>query len=216
MGRIIDLAGQKFGRLTALSFSHKDRHHKSHWVCNCICGKTKIIAGSSLRRNLTTSCGCFHIEGLKSAYMKKCISEANKRNGMWVGKNNPGYGKVGTLNNSNKKEVRDKIALSKFGSMNPAWKGGIAHEPYCSIFFDKEFKHFITYRDHYTCQYCGITRMLSFKVFGKNLNIHHIDYNKKNCKLNNLITLCQRCNSKANHNRSFWQHLYQCKMATLV
>ena len=37
--------------------------------------------------------------------------------------------------------------------------------------------------------------------FKKILAIHHIDYNKKNNKEENLITLCRSCNVKVNFNR---------------
>jgi len=41
------------------------------------------------------------------------------------------------------------------------------------------------------------------------ITIHHIDYVKKNCHPDNLITLCRSCNSRANKNRDYWQNLYQ-------
>jgi len=41
------------------------------------------------------------------------------------------------------------------------------------------------------------------------LAIHHIDYVKKNCVPENLITLCYSCNSRANYNKGFWKELYQ-------
>jgi 5-methylcytosine-specific restriction endonuclease McrA len=31
-----------------------------------------------------------------------------------------------------------------------------------------------------------------------------IDYNKKNCNPENLITLCNKCHMKTNHNREKW------------
>jgi len=36
------------------------------------------------------------------------------------------------------------------------------------------------------------------------LKRNHIDYNKKNCNPDNLITLCHSCHSKTNHNRNYW------------
>ena len=41
-------------------------------------------------------------------------------------------------------------------------------------------------------------------TYGKVLDVHHIDYNKENCKENNLITLCKQCNLRANKNRDYW------------
>jgi hypothetical protein len=33
---------------------------------------------------------------------------------------------------------------------------------------------------------------------------NHIDYNKKNCNPNNLISLCNSCHSKTNFDRKYW------------
>ena len=94
------------------------------------------------------------------------------------------------------------------GENNSNWKGGISLDEYCPIFSLKEFKNIILERDKHVCQNCGITRMLSLKVYECNLSIHHIDYNKKNCDLFNLITVCKSCNTKANYNREYWKNFY--------
>jgi hypothetical protein len=49
-------------------------------------------------------------------------------------------------------------------------------------------------------------------VIGRTLEVHHIDYNKKNCKEENLITLCKWCNLRANYNRNYWKTYYQNKL----
>jgi len=89
------------------------------------------------------------------------------------------------------------------GSNHPNWKGGISCEPYCDVWLDKEFKESIKERDNYICQNpdCWGT--------SKRLDIHHIDYVKKNCKPNNLITLCRSCNSRANVNRKWHTDWYR-------
>ena len=58
-----NLAGNKFGKLVVLSFSHTDKHHHSNWLCQCKCGNKKIITGLSLKKG-TVSCGCFRIKNL--------------------------------------------------------------------------------------------------------------------------------------------------------
>ncbi len=50
--------------------------------------------------------------------------------------------------------------------------------------------------------------MLSLKVFDRNLSIHHINYNKKDCKPKNIILTCNSCNAKANFNREKWERYY--------
>ena len=56
--------GERFGRLIVVRRDYeeqKKRKSKSaHWVCKCDCGKTVIVAGSSLlRKKGTKSCGCW-------------------------------------------------------------------------------------------------------------------------------------------------------------
>ncbi len=59
---LIDLTGQRFGLLTVIRrdedyISPNDRH-EVQWLCQCDCENIKIVRGSSLKNNLTTSCGC--------------------------------------------------------------------------------------------------------------------------------------------------------------
>ena len=63
MPKLIDLTGNKYGRLTVL---YKDIKRKtnngSYWVCQCDCGKIKSVKSSSLRRGEIESCGCLRNE----------------------------------------------------------------------------------------------------------------------------------------------------------
>jgi hypothetical protein len=54
----LELAGQRFGRLAVLSFSHIARSHDSHWNVRCDCGKEQTMRGADLKRNAIKSCGC--------------------------------------------------------------------------------------------------------------------------------------------------------------
>ncbi len=61
--KFIDLTGKKFGNLTVIkrggNYIGKDGKPKDiKWVCRCACGNIKEIAGTSLKRGITTSCGC--------------------------------------------------------------------------------------------------------------------------------------------------------------
>lgn len=58
MGRkLIDLTGQRFGRLTVISRIENVGHNTS-WLCKCDCGNEKIVSGNNLRNGSTKSCGC--------------------------------------------------------------------------------------------------------------------------------------------------------------
>lgn len=54
-----DLVGQKFGKVSVLSFSHIQKH--AYWNCICECGNTFIACGSYLRMGSTNSCGCIKV-----------------------------------------------------------------------------------------------------------------------------------------------------------
>jgi hypothetical protein len=93
------------------------------------------------------------------------------------------------------------------GSKSSSWIDGRSFEPYTEE-FNSELKELIRKRDDYTCQKCGIKQ----EDYYRKLDIHHIDYNKFNCFEDNLITLCQKCNSEVNFNRDYWQRYFELKI----
>jgi hypothetical protein len=70
MGNVIDIAGVKFGRLTALSISGFNDEGKAMWKCKCDCGRIKTVCGCNLRNGGTKSCGCYQSE-IRSEIRKK-------------------------------------------------------------------------------------------------------------------------------------------------
>jgi hypothetical protein len=56
MRKLLDITGQRFGRLVVVSLRETAR--EAHWQCQCDCGAMHVAAGSALRRGTTTSCGC--------------------------------------------------------------------------------------------------------------------------------------------------------------
>lgn len=71
MGKIIDITGLKFGRLTVVKYSGISRHYAT-WECICDCGRIVTVAGVSLRKGNTTSCGC---------YLKERITQTHRKHG---------------------------------------------------------------------------------------------------------------------------------------
>ena len=65
MGKLEDLTGQRFGRLTVIEHSHSV-NYRHYWLCKCDCGKIKTIRGSHLKSGAIRSCGCLSIEELQS------------------------------------------------------------------------------------------------------------------------------------------------------
>ncbi len=76
----------------------------------------------------------------------------------------------------------------------------------------KRLKDQIRKRDNYTCQNCDMTEEEHIIVLGEVLSVHHIDYNKKNCNKNNLISLCRQCNARVNFNRKYWKEYFEIKI----
>lgn len=125
---------------------------------------------------------------------KKKMSERRKKNPQryWLGKKRD-------------KKTLEKISKNRKGKMmgkdNPSWRGGISYEPY-SVDWTKTLKRSIRERDKYICKNCGEQQTEI------TLAVHHIDYDKKNCNTDNLITLCRRCHAKTNSNRNFWKDYF--------
>jgi hypothetical protein len=59
---VMDLTGQRFGRLQVVELGVRLRKGKTMWVCVCDCGQTKPISANCLRRATTRSCGCLRRE----------------------------------------------------------------------------------------------------------------------------------------------------------
>lgn len=145
---------------------------------------------------------------LSNHIAKRCKSCSNK------GKNNPMYGRKrpdtilrNKLNPPMKNKKRPEHSIIMMGINNPNWQNGIQYLPY-SKEFNKELKLKIRERDNFICQCCGMTEEEHIKEFNRSLTIHHIDYNKQNCKEENLISLCNICNPKANSNRDYYFAYY--------
>lgn len=69
MKGIIDIAGQRFGRLTAVKHIGS-KNGRAVWLCKCDCGKETIVYGKSLRSGNTKSCGCLNIDSSTERIVK--------------------------------------------------------------------------------------------------------------------------------------------------
>lgn len=68
--KLIDLTGQRFGKLVVLHRVDRGNKAKVEWLCKCDCGNESIVRGSNLRNGHIRSCGCL-------------ISETNRKHGQW-------------------------------------------------------------------------------------------------------------------------------------
>lgn len=79
MGKFIDLTGQKFGKLTVIELHHKRKIKNStrvYWLCKCDCGGETITRTDNLTSGATTSCGCVHLNILRTIGIKHNLSDS--------------------------------------------------------------------------------------------------------------------------------------------
>jgi len=121
----------------------------------------------------------------RSANTKDKISRS--LSGRFSGPNNPMYGRR--------------------GHMSPSWRGGVSSHMYCVVWRYNSWREIIYNRD--SDKFCWNPQCSGN---GTKETLHHINYNKKDCSLNNIIKICNSCNSTANFNRSWWQSFYTALM----
>lgn len=99
-----------------------------------------------------------------------------------------------------KSQIGSKRDLDLFlGENNPNWQGGLSFGDY-SIEFNNILKRKVRDLDNHECQICHKTEVELDEI----LCVHHIDYNKENCEIENLISLCRKCHAITNGNRDYW------------
>lgn len=51
--------GTKFGLLTVVRYEYTKNNYNRMYLCQCDCGRTKLVQESALKTKNTISCGCF-------------------------------------------------------------------------------------------------------------------------------------------------------------
>lgn len=82
------------------------------------------------------------------------------------------------------------VAATRVGKLNHNWRGGVAEYPDHSLF--KRQRLIVLKRSSGKCEICGVSAT----------EIHHIDEDKSNHDLTNLLAVCRRCHL-ALHGGSF-------------
>ena len=111
MGRIKDIIGHRFGKLVVVRYSHRKTNARLY-LCKCDCGNEKAIAGASLRKKVTQSCGC-----IRSEY----IAKKNYKHGK---SRTPEYNAQQARMSNMKRKLKmpkwaDKNKINKFYSNRP-------------------------------------------------------------------------------------------------
>lgn len=106
-------------------------------------------------------------------------------------------------------ETRIRLKLSE-GENHPLFNNWSSLLPYDKNFNEKT-KEEIRARDNKCCMLCGIKQ----EKLRLALAVHHIDYDKKNTKKDNCVSLCNRCHSLTNTNRKKWSCMFRQKLVEL-
>jgi len=164
-------------------------------VCKKEIGWQTVFEGSGMCR----SCSCK--ERLKTPENNSMFGTNRS------GENNPMFGKKQSkLTKEKISKTRIKRGIAKL-ELNPNWLKGISFEPY-TIEFSNELREKIRERDNHECQFCHTHQ----KDLDRELCVHHIDYNKQNCKEENLVSLCLKCHIKSNFNRDYYYAYFTYKL----
>ena len=172
----------------------------------------KIRIKAKIRLSIPENNPMFAKRGILSPnYNKKCTEETKRKiklsnikffkehSEFRKGKNNSFFNKHHTK--ETKKKWNRKL------KNNPNWKNGKSFEEYGKD-FDSSLKEQIRFRDKYTCKLCGCSQLEN----GRQLDCHHIDYNKDNNNIINLVSLCIKCHLKTNGNRKYWMEFLNGKI----
>ena len=162
----------------------------------------------------------FSAEHCANIKKSRTVEFREKQRQRMSGANNPMYGKTTPedvkeklhhamlgnkhlLGHKHSKESRKKMSDARKGENHPNWRGGTTKDPYCPIFQNKDFRAMVLERDNNECQNPDCWDV------GARICLHHIDYDRVECKLDNLITLCHSCNMRANYDREWNMLNYQ-------
>lgn len=65
MPKRVDITNEKYGKLTAIKYSHTNKGKKAVWECKCDCGNVHYATAKDLRSGNTKSCGCAKMEMIR-------------------------------------------------------------------------------------------------------------------------------------------------------
>jgi hypothetical protein len=131
----------------------------------------------------------------KMSEAKRKMSEETKRK---ISEANKGKHHSEATKRKLSKMLKGKPQPWNSGKKCNLWINGKGNEPYPPE-WRETLKRAIRERDIYTCYIC--------RQYGN--EVHHKNYNKKNCNPDNLITLCHNCHNKTRKNRKFWINYFK-------
>lgn len=216
MAKLMDLMGEKFGKLLVIGRVKNSKQRNARWKCLCECGNVSYPTGSSLvrKRGPVKSCGCIRFADLKGKKfgrltpIERIVNKQNHTNKQtkWLCKCDCGKivkVQIGNLVNGSsascgcyRKEIISKMATMHCGSLSSNWNPKLTNKDRVrrrNINENKVWRKRVFEEDDYTCQECGDNS-------SGNLNAHHIksykDYKKLRHDVTNGITMCYDCHKR--------------------
>lgn len=133
MNSLIDLTGQRFGRLTVLEMAEKKPYSKAAcWSCVCDCGKKKTVLGTNLRNGTIRSCGCLSRDVVVETHTKHGKSNTRLYR-IWRGMidrcektNSISYENYGGRGITICKEWRDDVGIFSKWAMENGYEEGLS------------------------------------------------------------------------------------------
>ena len=214
--RIKDLTGQRFGKLTVLSYvdGSSGNHKSAVWLTRCDCGNTKEIKSYSLTKGSTQSCGCIRkwdLTGRKYGRLtvKEHIGSVN-RNGrnhrQWLAVCDCGKEKIVITNAITKGHTKScgclhremasiaaKAELEPYGYLYNTLLHGAKQRGYKVELTFGDFKSFIGQ----DCHYCGTKLLWTDRRYRgmKGTQSHKLDRkdNSSGYTLENCVACCGDC-----------------------
>jgi hypothetical protein len=169
--QIIDLVGQRFGRLVVIKKERNKnglKNRSQKWLCQCDCGNTIITISASLKNGCTQSCGC----------LQKEISSKNGKKNLGIKRPDTSIG----------------YGMANFNALYGKYKRRALNRSLIFELTPDEFKD-LTQRP---CYYCGCDPIQSSHHKGFNgkyiyNGIDRID-TLKGYTLDNVVPSCGKCN----------------------
>jgi hypothetical protein len=186
----LDISGNRYGKLTAMSDVGKNRHGKRLWLVRCDCGNEKTVVVSSLVNGHSKSCGYCSTQKIWTEEEKRFLVDNHEKYT---------HQKLAKTLNRSLKSVqlkclkmglralesvkREALSEQRRGAKNPNWKGDECNLRTGNDRARRLYPH---------CPPCVICGEL-------NSERHHKDGNPRNNKPDNIVFLCRRHHMEADN-----------------